>query len=93
MLKIKIFDRGPKVLERKRYFKYAHFNYWTKRLSDGSVECWAYACESSEAFFLGKYENEKITECDGFYGHVLPWSVQKGAERLFKLVQESCVSK
>lgn len=53
-------------------------------MSDGTIEFWAYSCLKSESWYLGKYESGMITECEGFYGHVLPWSVQKGGEELFR---------
>lgn len=58
-------------------------------MTNNTVEFWAYSCNNDESWYLGKFETDKITECNGFYGHALPWDVQKGAEKLFSLFQNS----
>lgn len=77
-------EANKKVTSRQRWFKRIHKLYWTKKMLDGTIEFWAHSCKSEETWYLGKYDGNKITECDGFYHYNLPWDVQKSALMLFE---------
>lgn len=74
-----------KITKRIYCFKHAHKLYWAKKLTNGVVEFWAYSSNDEEKWYLGKYENGVITECDGFYNYKIPWDVQHGANRMFDM--------
>lgn len=76
------------ILLRKKSFTYTHKNYWALKMDDGSIEFWAYSCKNNERWYLGKLVNGVVIECEGFYAHVLPWDVQKGALRIFEISME-----
>lgn len=81
-----------KIISRKHCFKYLHVNFWALQTNKNTVEFWGFPCETytpsdipeNGKWYLGKSTNGIVVECEGFYGHILPWSVQKGAVRLFE---------
>jgi len=83
---------SKKIIGRKLCFKYLHVNFWALQTNKKTVEFWAFPCPTytqsnvpeNGKWYLGKCENGEIVECQDFYGHSLPWSVQKGGARLFE---------
>lgn len=57
-------------------------------MKNGITEFWAYSCRGPEEWYLGKFQDGIITECEGFYHSALPWDVQKGGLRLFEEFKE-----
>jgi hypothetical protein len=45
---------------------------------------WAHCLKTETDYYLGRFNGKSIVMADKFYN--LPWDVQKGAERLFKLI-------
>lgn len=83
----------PRVIGEKLYFKKDSVRYGTKKLSDGTVEFWAYPSKTNYAgaviepwlhnpIYLGKYVNGEITKSDNFFDERI--MVQWGAFKLFK---------
>jgi len=76
---------SKKIVGREHCFRNTHKNYWAIKMEDDTTEFWAYSCLSDEKWYLGMLKDGLIVECDNFYGHALPWDIQKGALRMFEL--------
>lgn len=100
MLLDKYFSRDrKKVLNETPYFKDAYLRYYTKDLTGGVREFWAYPVSGfgardygwelekygvDGAFYLGSFIKEELTKPENFMS--LPMPLQRGALRLYREV-------
>lgn len=94
---MKIFEKflegkiKSKVKNETPYFKDMWIRYYTKELTNGTIEFWAYPLrsiyyhgEELRPVYLGKYKDDELTKPDNFYELSMP--IQRGALRLYQAV-------
>ncbi len=72
--------KEPRVLKENYVFKMDGWRFYTREVQGGDIEFWAHHTENPDSAFLGTWKKDTFNPVSEFRS--LPWSLQKGGERL-----------
>lgn len=75
--------KDKRRIKEDKHFKYAHTVFVARYFPD-RVELWGVNLKENRAYFLGRIVKGLLRRIDDYAYYKLPWTVQKGGERLFR---------
>lgn len=90
---IRFLEKKKKIKDETRWHTNGHVGYWSKKMSDDSVEFWAHPMAhtygdmkyiAGTPVYLGKCEDNDLTKSEDFYNIYI--SHQRGAIKMWKMM-------